>query len=234
MGKLDRIDLALLALSAMLALTYGASGLSQTGIERTDEAFWPALKASGIVLLATMALKRRAHLLAAALAFGALGDALLAMQDETAFLAGAGAFMVGHLFYIALFVRAGIGPRRALSVPWRAFAMVALGAAAIIATAWLVPTRHALFAPLSVYTAVLTLMAASAFTLAPAYWRVMLGGVLFFISDGFVAASLFMPLADQAMSDLRGLTGWMIYWGAQACLCVGALDLTPVRPRAAP
>ncbi len=85
-----------------------------------------------------------------------------------------------------------------------------------------------MFAPLAAYTGVLTLMAIATFTLPAARWLVMAGGVLFFISDGFVAANMFHPQSDAALAFGLSFTGWMIYWAAQAALCIGGLALRRV------
>jgi uncharacterized membrane protein YhhN len=219
---------ALLALSAILAIAYGALGASL--YENAPPFVMPALfKASGIVLLAIIALRAGgSRLLAAGLLFGALGDALLALSDDT-FLAGAASFLIGHLFYIALFLSSGLGAR-ALTQPPRLVAALALITAAIIMTLWLVPSSHALFIPLGIYTGVLTVMALASFTLPSARWLAMAGALLFFASDGFVAATMFHPLEDSTLTYWRSFAGWMIYWAGQTCLCFGALGLHRAPP----
>lgn len=223
----DRKPLALLALSAALAIAYGVFGpqLCLTDYYGSDAplAFPVALKASGIVALGLIALMRRSRLLAAGLLFGALGDALLAWSEGT-FLYGALAFLIGHLFYIALFLRAGIGAR-ALSEPMRVIAMIAIVAIAIAMTVRLVPGESPMFVPLGVYTLVLTFMTVTSFTLPASRWLAMAGAVLFLISDGFVAANMFHPIGDPAFPFWRSFAGWTIYWAGQAAICVGALGL---------
>lgn len=242
-----------LALSAILAVAYGAFGSSL--YEGAPPYVVGALfKASGIVVLVLIAafsgggrLERAASggasgaepsaaggralqpatirnkLLAAGLLFGALGDALLAWSPDT-FLYGAFAFLIGHLFYITIFLRTGIGVA-ALKQPPRLLGALALIIAAFVMTALLVPSDNAMFAPLSVYTGVLTLMALSSFTLPTARWLVMAGAVLFFISDGFVAWNMFHHDPDPTLAYWRSFAGWMIYWAGQAAICFGALGL---------
>jgi uncharacterized membrane protein YhhN len=214
---------ALLALSAILAIAYGACGSSL--YEGEPPYAWPALfKASSIILLGVVALLARSRLLTAGLLFGALGDALLAWRPDT-FLYGALAFLVGHLCYIALFLRSGIGVS-ALRTPWRLAALAAVVIAAIVMTSLLgAPADSAMFAPLAVYTGVLTLMTLTSFTLPASRWLAMAGAVLFFISDGFVAAHMFHPLADPTLAYWSSFAGWMIYWAGQAAICFGALGL---------
>jgi uncharacterized membrane protein YhhN len=212
-----------LIVSAVLALAYGVFGPAwhASGIALPLMA---AFKASSIFLLAAIALFAGSRLLTLALLFGAVGDFNLALDRDQSVIQGALAFLVGHLFYIALFIRAGIGAS-ALKAPLRLLAMAAIIAAAIASTFALIPQSSRFFMPFSVYTGVLTVMVLSSFTLPPARWVAMAGAVLFFISDGFVAAGMFYPLNDPTFAFWRGFAGWMIYWAAQAALCLGALGL---------
>lgn len=217
-----RLDPSLI-LSGILALACGAYGSS------LYEGAPPFIvgtifKASSIVILGLVALLARSRLLAAGLLFGSLGDALLAWSPDT-FLYGALAFLIGHLFYIALFVRSGIGLNAALRQPSRLIGALALIAAAFVMTSLLVPSDNAMFVPLGVYTGVLTVMALASFTLPTTRWLVMAGAVLFFISDGFVAWNMFHHDPDPTLAYWRSFAGWMIYWAGQAAICFGALGL---------
>ena len=212
-----------LALSAILAIAYGAFG-SSLYVGDPPYVVGTIFKASAIIVLSLIALGARSRLLAAGLLFGALGDALLAWSPET-FLYGAGAFLIGHLFYVALFLRAGIGVGASLKQPPRIIGALALIIAAIVMTALLVPRDNPMFAPLSVYTGVLTLMALCSFTLPATRWLAMAGAVLFFISDGFVAWNMFHTATDPNLAFWRSFAGWMIYWAGQAAICFGALGL---------
>jgi uncharacterized membrane protein YhhN len=129
------------------------------------------------------------------------------------------------LFYITLWLRAGIGIGASLKSVPRLLGAVALIAACFVMTYLLVPRDNPMFAPLAVYTGVLTLMALCSFTLPATRWLVMAGAVLFFISDGFVAWNMFHNDPDPTLAHWRSFAGWMIYWGAQAAICYGALNL---------
>ncbi|HCK83853.1 MAG TPA: hypothetical protein DHW63_04835 [Hyphomonadaceae bacterium] len=188
------------------------------GLERGASGGAPAAHASR-----SAALLPANRLLAAGLLFGALGDALLAWSPDT-FLYGALAFLIGHIFYITLFARSGLG-LAALRQPSRFIGAIAPITAAIVMTALLVPRDNALFIPLAIYTGVLTLMAITSLTLPMTRWLAMAGAVLFFISDGFVAANMFHPLDDPTLSYWRSFAGWMTYWAGQAGICFGALGL---------
>jgi uncharacterized membrane protein YhhN len=226
--KPNTFDSALFALSAILAIAYGAFG-SSLYEGAPPYVVGTIFKASSTIVLGLIALFARSRLLAVGLFFGALGDALLAWSPDT-FLYGALAFLIGHLFYIALFLRAGLGVS-ALRQPPRAIAALALIAAAIVMTTALVPRDNAMFAPLSVYTGVLTLMAITSFTLPTTRWLAMAGAVLFFISDGFVAWNMFHADLDPTLAFWRSFAGWMIYWAGQAAICYGALGLHRTQPK---
>lgn len=217
-----------LGLSASVATLYGAFGSSLYD-GAPPFVVGTIFKASSIVILGAIALIARSRLLAAGLLFGALGDALLAWSPDT-FLYGALAFLVGHLFYIALFLRTGLG-LAALKRPPRLLGALTLVAAAIVMTALLVPRGNAMFVPLSIYTGVLTLMAITSFTLPATRWLAMAGAALFFISDGFVAWNMFHPGNDATLQFWRMFAGWMIYWAGQAAICYGALHLHKQAPR---
>lgn len=221
--KATRLQVGLFALSVVLAIAYGAFGSSLCQ-GAPPYVVATIFKASSIVILGAIALFARSRLLATALLFGALGDALLAWSPD-AFLLGAIAFLIGHLFYITLFLRTGVGFSAALKRPARPLGMAALVALAIASTTLLVPRGGALFIPLAVYTGVLTIMTMSSFTLPTTRWLAIAGAVLFFISDGFVAADMFHRPADPTNAFWMSFAGWMIYWAGQAGLCIGALGL---------
>ncbi|MDZ4693463.1 lysoplasmalogenase [Terricaulis sp.] len=220
---MTNINRALLALSAILAIAYGAFG-SSLYEGAPPFVVGTIFKASSIITLGLIALLARSRLLAAGLLFGALGDALLAWSPDT-FLYGALAFLIGHLFYITIWLRSGIGVVAALKEPPRLIGALALIAAAFVMTYLLVPRDNAMFVPLSVYTGVLTLMALCSFTLPASRWLVMAGAALFFISDGFVGWNMFHPDPNPTLAYWRSFAGWLVYWGGQAAICVGALGL---------
>lgn len=221
--KLYGLKLGALAASAILAIAYGAFG-SSLYEGAPPFVIGTIFKASSIIILGLIALFARSRLLAAGLLFGALGDALLAWSPNT-FLYGAFAFLIGHLFYITLWLRAGIGVSASLKQPPRRIAATALFIACIGMTYLLVPRDNPMFAPLALYTGVLTLMAICSFTLPWERRLVMIGAVLFFISDGFVAWNMFHHDPDPMLAYWRSFAGWMIYWAGQAAICIGALGL---------
>jgi uncharacterized membrane protein YhhN len=215
-----------IAASFASALTYG---LAHQAIRDAGGLLWlgGALKVAGIIILAALAgIGRADRLVVYALVFGGAGDWFLAQNSTTTFASGALAFAFGHLCYIRAFRREGAGMRGALKSPLRLFAMLVVTGGAIAGVAWLIPIQSPWFIGLSLYTIVLTLMVLVSLTLPAARWLAMVGAVLFLISDGFVAAEMFYPQPDEpVLWYWRQFAGWMLYWAAQAALCVGMLNL---------
>ena len=181
-----------------------------------------AFKAGPVLLLAALATYSRSILLGVGLLLGSIGDALLVWQST--FVLGAVAFLAGHLCYITLFVRNGVGVRAALADRTRV-SLLAVTVLAALAASQMTPHDSPMMVPLSIYSGVLTLMLLSSYTLPWTRWVAIAGAVLFFISDGFVAWNTFHHDPDPALAFWRSFAGWMIYWAGQAALCIGAQGL---------
>ncbi|MES1200337.1 MAG: lysoplasmalogenase family protein [Pseudomonadota bacterium] len=222
--QLSRSGWMLLGLSVLGAFTYGAFARDWALHEAH---LWAraALKTSGVALLVVVALSQRASaLLVSALALGALGDALLALDGQAAFLLGALAFLLGHLLYTTLFLRAG-GGFAAISAPARLATMASVVLAAVACAALLWPHDVAGVATSAIYTLALTAMVLSTLTLPWARWLVMAGAVLFFVSDILLTWQTNKPPRDPALLRLMSDASWFTYYFAQAGLCLGALTL---------
>jgi len=153
----------------------------------------------------------------------ALGDVLLEVGDRT-FLAGVGAFLVGHLFYVAAF----LGRQRALR-PWHAVPFVLYGAGLLF---YLRPglAEHGMTLPVAVYTAVICAMlwrAAARWqpgaAIDPGALAALAGALLFAASDSLIALNRFhFGAAHAAPSALRY---WIIvlYWLGQTGIAASAL-----------
>lgn len=145
---------------------------------------------------------------------GLLGDVLLMLPGETAFMAGLGSFLVGHVAYLHAYRQRA--PLFAAAWP---FALHALLAALVLAWLWpFLPSD--LRVPVLAYVAVLAAMAAQA---AAVWWRrrdaatacAALGGACFLASDAILAIDRFaLPfLAAQALL-------LALYWLAQALIAL--------------
>lgn len=175
-------------------------------------------KAAGIVLLGLHALSQRAWLAGAALLFCAAGDVLL----ELVFVAGMGAFAVGHIFYVLAFLEWGriLGPNKRDFPIAVLVVIVSLGL-----LGWLLPGMGDLLIPALIYQAIITTMVATAFVVkAPMLAR--LGAVIFMISDTLIAAEKFAGV------DVFPGAVWITYAGAQIMMAWGMSRVAPYRDRA--
>ena len=164
-------------------------------------------------------------LLVTAQMFGGLGDALLLLNGFPFFLGGMAAFLVGHIFYMALF---GGQSWRGLAVWQWAIAIVVLAAAL-----WGVMTQIGLdgdmFVPMLVYGFVLMLLIFSALAGVlrmpkgkRATWWILLFGALLFACSDFCLA---MSISGLMKFSLRHFLIMFTYLAAQSLLAVGGIRL---------
>jgi uncharacterized membrane protein YhhN len=146
--------------------------------------FWLAVPAS-----------RVKHLVAGALLLSTAGDVLLMYTGAGWFIAGLSAFLCAHLLYIAAFTRiSGFKNGFLVKKPW------VLGFLAVYLIAflsWILPyVPGGMRFPVATYALVISAMLASVINLKTALpsekWkRMLLGGLLFMLSDSLIAISLF-------------------------------------------
>ena len=155
--------------------------------------------------------------LIAGLALSALGDAFLAGESERRFRLGLASFLLAHIAYTALFLT---DPLRLLDHPaWslarlppeRFAAIGAVAVAAIAILAWLWPKLGAARVWVVAYVAAIVAMVASSLSLPPTYVVTMLGALLFFASDGLLAAGRFRGVLRGRLGD--ALVWWLYYLG---------------------
>lgn len=172
-----------------------------------------AWKGAGVGLLALYAgWKARdadGWLLCAVMAFGALGDVLLEAAGLTV---GAMAFLVGHLFAIALYLR---NRRPELSAGQKLLATLLVPA--VMATAFLLPGNRASAPGIAFYALVLSIMAACAWASRFPRYRVGLGAMMFVASDLLIFARA-GPLSEAVWISSAI---WVLYFAGQALVCVG-------------
>ena len=142
------------------------------------------------------------------------GDVLLAIPGEKTFLAGLISFLLGHVCYVFAFF--GLA-----SPGWLAI----LGLAVVIALAsviylWLAPHLGDMRKPVVAYMLVISVMVFGALSVlgntalpGNGRWLVLVGAVLFFVSDIFVAKDRFVD-----GKFLNRLVGLPLYYGAQFLL----------------
>src|SRR5690606_24910031 len=103
-GGIEGTENGILLLSIAAALLYLPVLGRPPSLRRT------AVKAGSVALLAALAFEAGGPLLlVAALALSALGDAALAQEKDRFFLAGLVSFLLAHIAYVVLFLRASGG-----------------------------------------------------------------------------------------------------------------------------
>jgi uncharacterized membrane protein YhhN len=159
--------------------------------------------------------------LGAALAFGSLGDVLLDMSPGM-FPAGLGAFLVGHLLYIWLFLSNRSRPLL-LSSGEKALIGGLVVFAAVMA-AWLVPAVGPLAPAVVAYMAALVGVVIAATLLQGNPRWLLIGAILFLVSDSILAVNKFkMPVPG------REFLIWPTYYLGQLGIALGFLRAKGLR-----
>jgi uncharacterized membrane protein YhhN len=153
------------------------------------------------------------QLIVAGLIFCLAGDVLLLSNAARTFLAGMGAFALGHLAYISAF--ATIWGAFAAPALIAAFAMAALG---FVVLRGLWPHLGEFRRPVAIYSLIIGVMVVASFTTrAPngglPFWPVAAGAVGFALSDIAVARDRFVR-----RKFFNRLWGLPLYYGAQLLL----------------
>lgn len=152
--------------------------------------------------------------LLAALVLCFLGDLLLLPDSRRAFTAGLGFFLVGHLVFATAFWTRGIDPA------WGVGAFALLVPVAIVVIRWLsAHIRGAMRIAVTTYIVAIVAMfsAASGTHGAIGDWRILVGALLFLVSDLAVARNRFVERA--AINRVAGLP---LYYAAQLLLASSA------------
>lgn len=207
--------------NGLLILSVVAAGLYLLVLDRTPDLRRTVVKTLPVALLAVLAVVQEALiLLAVALALSALGDAFLSRRGEGAFMAGLASFLAAHAVYIALFAFSGAGMESATGDIWRVpvAILMAIFALGMMAVLWpRLPSNMRL--PVLVYTAAIFIMGLSALTMNSVV--IILGAVLFMISDGLLATERFaLPEASRHRAWMRTAV-WITYYAAQLLITLG-------------
>lgn len=203
-GSLARIALIGAVIAGTSYLYVGATGMSGP--------LAVAWKGAGVGLLAVYAaLQARSTdgwLIALVMTFGAIGDVLL---DAVGMTPGAVAFIVGHIFAIALYLR---NRRSRLSSSQKWLATLVLPLSVLIAV-WSVPLEARPM--IGIYTAFVASMAAAAWISRFPRYRTGIGAMMFLASDLLIFASM-GPLAGSAWT---GFAVWGLYFAGQLLIVLG-------------
>ncbi|WP_338425745.1 lysoplasmalogenase family protein [Sphingopyxis kveilinensis] len=200
----------------LAALVGGISYFAAVILRLDGPIIW-AWKASGVGLLAVWAAVNArgagGRMIAAALAFGALGDWML---DAIGMMQGAAAFAAGHIIAIALY----LGNRRAAMTGSQKLLVFAVVPLALLA-AWGLTKQAApeQMAAAMGYTAIVALMAVTAWASRFPRYRTGVGAMLFLASDLFI-------FAGEGGALSRNVTMWFVwplYFGGQALIGWGVV-----------
>jgi uncharacterized membrane protein YhhN len=148
------------------------------------------------------------------LILGLVGDVCLAIPGQAFFKAGLAAFLLGHVSYIAAFAYLA---RRS---DWVNPGYVPIIAVSAYIFHWLLPHLGKMVVPVTLYVVVISVMVAAAFAAFRnpevrriGAWFILVGAVIFFVSDIFVAYQRFVM-----QSFTNRLVGLPLYYGAQFLL----------------
>ena len=169
------------------------------------------LKGLGVALLVAYALRRApgtdGRLIAAVMAFGALGDIAI----EFSFVAGGGAFFVGHLIAIVLYLR---NRRPSPSISQKLTGLALLVATPVVS--WFLSRDPAV----TLYASGLGAMAATAWLSRFGRYRVGTGAVMFVVSDWLI----FSRMGAVDLAPLPDLLIWPLYYFGQFLIATGVVQ----------
>ena len=168
---------------------------------------------------------RPVGLLAAAQLFGFAGDALLISSVFPIFISGMVAFLIGHIFYMALF---GGQSWKGLTL-WQWIISLVVMAAAVFGFVKAIGLEGELFWPILIYGFALLLLIFSALAgvlrmprgSRCTWWILLAGTLLFAVSD----ACLGMSITGMMQFPQRHLLIMGTYLAAQSLLAVGGIRL---------
>jgi uncharacterized membrane protein YhhN len=176
-----------------------------------------ALSIAPLAVLAFRVLKTLDGLiLSLALAFSSIGDVMLGLHREDFFIFGLLAFLVAHLFYIWLFTRNF--PRPLRTNLEQKILLVCLLIFSVAMTTWLWSGFGAMKIPAMIYLCAIALMCITATLMGLRKPAVVIGAILFLLSDSLIAANKFktpIPLSNYAI--------WFTYYAGQCLIGLGFL-----------
>jgi uncharacterized membrane protein YhhN len=194
------------------ALIAGASFVlaGPLGVMGAAHVAWKGLGVALIALWCVMnARSFDGWLIAAVMAFGALGDVLIEWRLE----AGAEAFVVGHIVAMLLYFR---NWRSRISFSQRMLAALVVPASVFIGVS-LVPSDK--MVAVALYAFFVSGMAAAAWTSRFPRYRTGMGAMLFLASDLLI----FARMGPMAGSSLAGQLIWPLYFAGQALIAYGVV-----------
>lgn len=179
-----------------------------------------AIKATSVGSLAAACVFLSGPLwLGVALALGTMGDVFLVQRGDRAFLAGLGAFLLGHLAYVWLLWGMGSGWAALAADPLRPGLTLFLTIGAAVILRRLLPHMGAMRLPVLAYATVILCMGGAALTLplSTPLSLAILGAFMFIASDAILGFDLFV-LKDGRRKRRAATVLWFLYWGGQTLI----------------
>ena len=182
-----------------------------------------AVKTFAIALLALIAIAMHGPaLLIAALILSAVGDFLLALENENSFQAGLGSFLLAQIILVGLFSSHFGSDMLWAAEPWRIYLAIAAAAHSAVLI-WILVRRLPpnLTAQIGAYGVVITFMALAALAFAP--HMAVMGAALFYVSDTLIAYERFLLKTEVNQHPLISPLVWVTYYLAQTLIMLGVL-----------
>lgn len=212
----------------MIWLLYGAALLSAVYFVgfcyRGPSAAKSLTKTGAVALLALLAWLGGGPLwLCVALSLSALGDYLLARGQESAFLAGVGAFAAAHLAYVVAFLAHPLADLSLAFAGGRLVLMLALIALGIVMAVLLFRRAGEMRYAVVAYVPVILSMSVAALSLPfdGPLSLILPGALLFLTSDLILAIEEFLLPEDHRVRRVTPFLVWPSYWGAQLLFVMG-------------
>jgi len=176
------------------------------------------LKTASVAVLAIAALLLSASIwLVLGLLLCAVGDFFLSREGDTAFMGGVGAFALGHLAYVVLFLGHSSSDLSQIWVLPGLGLVAAFGVLGAMMVLVLAPRAGDLKIPVLLYIPIILAMGIAATSLtSPALLWVLPAALAFMTSDVILAFETFVLPEDHPIRRYTPYLVWPLYWGAQA------------------
>lgn len=208
-----------MAAEFILMFFAGVSALAYLAVVRRPEsAIRSFSKTISVVFLVGAGILADASLLLlSALLLCALGDFCLSRAGERAFMFGIGAFALGHLTYVGLFLvhpSSDLSGFRTMPIPVFAALLVVVG---VVMARVLAPRAGELRWPVLIYIPIILSMGLAAMTLprSGALGGVLVAAGMFVLSDIILAFEVFVLRQGGLAQRLTPFAIWPLYWLAQ-------------------